>query len=489
MEKKLDFSQIVNTFQKSAARIDRAPSRSLQVERFWEKAASLFIKKTEPDFQGRALQKLQEWSTPHQEFLQNLLNIAIELTERYDRGEMGAVKSSGHDLEHVVHVCSQALEMTDGQVDKIGEYAVWELNLSAVLHDIGRWLGHGDALHSLTGSFLAAKTSGDLKDKESLSQEGQLIGQRIISHILGHSRGNNGDPVADLLRGADRLQIIPPYVATRSIIYDVGQAGVPFFPPLSADLKEKIPLDPSESSWLHWMELARNLHPFFDTRVNTRNPEPFSSTMSENQQKANARCSLSVALLMILSDYQLEKPATAQTPMAQQIFALELGLIKPEEIHSTPEERARRKYPKNQFSKIIFQRGQQLYSQYLRKHEQENRNVIFQRQKPAEWLKDFLLATNSSVSSQALSNATQRFQELSPQEQLRVLKGLDFCFAAYCQQLKNEKDLVGRLVENPYQPIAQVAQFVNRYFQQKFAPGSAYNQLVNRLNSHPREML
>lgn len=465
LRRRLQPEKVGRVYQRAATELNRLPTSTDH----WNPILESLISQTPPDRDGSQLNHLQRYanSPAVQECLRILLNTSIETVQRYDRGELGQINVAGHDMENNTHVAYQVLRMAAGLEEKIGRYAAWELAESAVLHNVGRWLGHGDEVHQATGASLVMEIAQQLLVKVAHPARKKIFA-RVISDIAGHSGKNLGDPIADLVRSADRFQQIVPLGPFRELLYDVGKTNVPIFPPINDELRDRIPLGIKESSWLHWVEfMARNLFPFYDQEANPQNTEVFQEIMKVNQVEADRRRSFSVGMLMVLTDYKVGRPAEEQTDMTRQVFSPEFNLTS-----------QNRHWSKRTFPEHIFNEGERAYQRYLEGVLNRNHTAT---QDSKLWLANFLEATNSYVDPNALETINQRLSGLTGGQTTRVLAGLEFCFEEYIRELQRERMVAESSQESSDSSVAKLGEYVVSYLDSKFATNSSFSSLRGKL--------
>lgn len=431
-------------------------NRAPQSIEFWDRLVKERLPEAMPDVRGEQLEGLGRWAGSDNRYLclQRILELAIGSVQAYDVGKFGPVKVAGHDMENNAHVCYQVLRMVHGREEKLGAYVVWELAVAAVVHNWGRWLGHGDDIHQKTGALLVAELTEQLYRPRS--GEEQLCFARVVNHVLEHSGKNTGDPVGDLVRASDRFQQVAPLGPFRYLLNDVGRTDVPILPPLAAELRGRVPLAVAESSWLAWVEfMARNLFSFRDPEANGQNPTVYVEIMDENQREANRRRALSVAALMVVTGYRHDKSVEEQPPLAQQVFAPELHLA-PADAHWS-----KRKLPDELMAAAVQALG--AYPSLQPKAEPAFGEVV-----------DALRATHSYVDEAELGGVQRRFAEMDRSGQLAFLRGLRFCRAAYGDELDRERRLTREAAESADATVRALAGYVASYLAKKPASVTAF---------------
>ncbi len=426
--------------------------------------------KCRPDFSGETLDSLNRWADQEAEkgnFLHRILASSLEVIELYDKNMLGQAEDAwaGHDQEMTFHYNAQALRMVGRKSEMAGKYAVWELLTAVTLHNVGRFLGHSDKIHAQSGALLLAKISGDLFGKPASEEERQAY-LRVVYHVKTHTQKNNGDPIGDLVKACDRLQQVGVQHPLRSLAYDVGVNRDPLLPEITDDKRGKVAYVRG-SSLVEWTEfLARNLYPFFDSEVNGQNPSVFQEIMRENQAIANYRRAFSVAALMIACDYKPGEPAENQTPLAQQTFAPELGIIS-SNIH----------WSKRSLPDDIRNMATRIFREYEEEYAPRGLDETFTRQNFKETVQLLLSASGSYVASDAVENIRTRFEELDLQERTRLWRMFDFCLKGYTDLLESETGILENLKEHPDQNIKSVANETSNRFKDKFSSKSALTRL------------
>jgi hypothetical protein len=463
-------NQIFSAFIDARTYIDHAQIPDVG----WNRYASMYLSKDVKDPSGESLKELNSWyEIPENNKLANkILQSSINVVHAFEHGKLGEIKVAGHDMENTIHVCSEVLRMTHN--NRLSPYETWEFALSSVLHNWGRWLGYDDKIHQATGAYLISKMAKDLFLKEKPSTLESTIISRLINNILDHSKNNNGDPIGDLIKNCDRMQQIVPVGPFREILYDVGKDDNPIFPPINEKYMSVVPayigMDSSglSTSWLNWVEfMSRNLYPFFNDKTNFQNPKQFQEIMQQNQYESDKRKTQSITLLMILSGYITGEKLEKQPPLARQIFAPELG-IATSDAH----------WSKKQIQKNIFQQAEKEYKSFLLAQNYKHVDQLLISNSGNSIIRLFLEATNSYVDPKIWNTINSRLDEVSLDDQKKLLLGLSFCFDKYRNLIHKEYERAITAKSNSNSDIQPIGQLVSSFIEEyKFTDSAPYQKL------------
>lgn len=270
----------------------------------------------------------------------------------------------------------------------------------------------------------------------------------MLGSIYGHGGKNAGDPLTDLVRQSNRLQMCEPRFLRRSLEYDVAQVGQDIYSPIDEKRQTDISITfkPGATS-MDWGEFyVRNLFPFI-AEVSHDNPEFFKEVMSKNQAEADVRRANSTAMLIILSGGD-------NAELFKQVFAPELGLIKTEEA-----DRTKRKIPEQ-----IFQLGLRKYREFIQNPPQfPGLEGLDDRQQIAEILR----VTSSFLPDDLFRKIYEKYDELREDEKLRLIDALHFSLMLHNSELEKEIELTGRLSGSDNPHVAKMARFANEYLTSK----------------------
>lgn len=419
--------------------------------------SSIFI-----DPKGEALSGLGKWLLDDPDGLKkNKLNRYLDLSlEIYSASEQESGISEahfglpGHDMENVIHPTTEVLRMIDTAGPNLGDYTKWELLISGLNENLGRLIEGDDYTHQTTGFLLARAAIRTLEaDPDKATEEEKLIARRVMGSIYGHGDKNSGDPISDLIKQSNRLQLVEPRFFRRSLEYDVGQVDQGIISPidperqisLSHTTDEKPDKIPTSMDWGEFY--LRNLFPFISD-ANKDNPDIYKRIMNKNQFIASIRRANSVTMLVILAGGE-------DTELFKQVFAPELKLIRPEE---TPH------WTKQRIPEEIFQEGLKKYREFVQNPPQFPglKGIDDKRQIAA-----MLQVMSSYLPKDLLEKIYKKYDKLGENEQRNVVYALRHSLYLHYEELDKELEMLGRQVEDSNPHVAKVAKFAKNYLGSK----------------------